>query len=258
MAKRTRSKSGSKPAATAKTTEGKPKRTAPSGDVTLALLAAVVAVWAGAPWLTPLLLTAPLAFYLARGSASDEDARYFLFRRWAITVLVTMMAATVFAPASALRAVPWGSEALTRIEAWMEGNAGAPLGTMYMLLAAVATLAGTVLSAGVVGVLVYSSVIALNAVYATILLSKGYNVILMAFVAVSPWQWCFLLGLFVLITPLSVFSRSRILSRDGSAFDWNEKRRTIMIGAALLVAAFLLRWVAAGPYTTLVRNWTVY
>jgi hypothetical protein len=258
MAKHSKAKPGRTAGQPKETRDRQPKRAAHSGDVSVAMLAVAVAVWARAPWLTPLLLTAPLAFYLARGAAADPEARYNLFRRWAITVLITTIAATAFAPMNAIRAVPWGDGAVTRIQAWMSGDAGPPLGALYMLVAGAAYLAGTALSAGIVGALVYSSVLALNAVYATILFSKGYNVLQIAFVAISPWQWCFLVGLFVLFTPLSMYSRQSVLARDGEPFSWDEKRRTMMVGAALLLAAFLLRFLLAGLYASLVRNWTVY
>lgn len=238
-------------------TEGKVKK-GQTGDVGLAIAAVVVAVWAGAPWLTPLVLTMPVAFFLARGAAADADARYHLFRRWSITVLVTFIAATAFAPPHAFHSVPWGAEAPARVDEWMAGNAGPPLGPIYMLVAGVAFLALTVASAGVLGALVFSSVLALNAVYATYLFSKSYNIVLMSFVAISPWQWCFLLGLIALWTPLSVYSRAHVLRRANDPFSWDPYRMRVFIGLGLFVVAFLVRLALAGVYEELVRQLTVY
>jgi hypothetical protein len=235
----------------------KPRSPKP-GDVGLTIAAVVVAVWAGAPWLTPLLLTVPVAFYLAKGTAADPDARYHLFRRWSITVVVTFIAATAFAPPHAFQCVPWGAEAPERVDAWMAGTAAPPLGPIYMLVAGVAFLALTVGSAGVLGALVFSSVLALNAVYATYLFSKSYNIVVMSFVAISPWQWCFMLGMVALWTPLSVYSRAQVLRREGNGFEWETYRTRVLVGLGLFVGAFLVRLALAGVYEALVRRLTVY
>jgi hypothetical protein len=236
-------------------TPGAPRRQ--KGDVELALLAVITAVWAGAAWLTPLLVTAPLAFFLAKGAAANPQDRERLFRRWSITVLVMFTAAAAFAPSRTLQSVPFSIDIPVRIDAWLAGDAGPPLGARYMFAVAVAYLVGTTLSAGVVGALVFSSVLAINGTYATCLVSKGYNVLQMALVAVSPWQWCFLVGMVVLFTPLSVFSRSRVLARDAEAFRWDDYRKRVYLGAGLIAAAFVLRFVIAGVYGTIVRGWTI-
>ena len=89
------------------------------------------------------------------------------------------------------------------------------------------------------------------------LVSRGYNIIQMAFVAISPWQWCFMVGLVALYTPLSVFSRSRILGRDGAPFNWDHYRARILTGAGLLLLAFILRFALAGLYAHITRAITL-
>ncbi len=255
MSKRSRAarKSPSPPAPVATP----PKRRRQPGDVELTLAAIFAALWAGAPWLTPLLLTAPLAFFLAKGTAAKARDRDILFRRWSVTILVMFVLAAAFAPSRTFQTVPFADGISLRIDAWLAGDAGPPLGARYMLVAAIAYLAGTTLSAGIVGALIFSSVLALNGAYATCLISKGYNVVQMALVAISPWQWCFLVGSVILFTPLSVFSRSRILARDGDPFRWDDYRKRVYLGAGLIATAFVLRFIIGSVYGALVRGWTI-
>jgi hypothetical protein len=237
--------------------EAQAKHPRETRDVALTLAVVVVAVWAEAEWLTPLLLAAPLAFYLAQGAAADPTARQTLVRRWSVTLFVMFMAATAFAPSHALESVPFGPGVPSRIDAWLDGTAAPLLGARYMLVAGLATLVLTVASAGIAGALVLATVLALNAATATILISRGYNVIQMAVVAVSPWQWCFVVGLVALYTPLSVYSRSRVLRRGGGPFVWEESRAQVLVGAGLLLLAFVLRFALGGVYTAVVRHWTI-
>jgi hypothetical protein len=234
-----------------------PQRPRETRDVALSMAAVVIAVWARAAWLTPLLLAAPFAFYLAKGAAADREARMILTRRWSITIFVTMMAATVFAPPQTLHAVPFAAGVPNHIDAWLHHGGAPPLGARFMLVAGLAALVFTVASAGIAGAIILAAILALNAASATILISRGYNIVQMAIVAVPPWQWCFMIGLIALMTPLSVFSRARILNREGAPFVWDENRTQILVGAGLVVLAFILRFALAGPYSALVRHWTL-
>lgn len=226
-------------------------------DVALTILAVCVSVWARSAWLSPLVLTAPLAFYLARGAAADIDSRDALARRWSITVFITTMAAAALATPFALDSTPFAAELPLRIEQWLAGDGGPVLGARYMLVAGLATLILTAASAGIVGAMVLASILTLNAVAASLLISRGYNIVQMAFVAVSPWQWCFMVGLIALYTPLSVLSRERVLSREGAPFVWQQHRKRVLVGAGLIILAFVLRVALATPYVALVRHWTM-
>lgn len=235
-----------------------PREDRQSADVLLTMAAIVVAVWAGAAWLTPLLITAPLAFYIARGAGRQVAVHDALFRRWSITVLVMSMVVTGFAPPEAFAAIPFASVVTERVATWLTHGGNPPLGAGFMALSAAAFVVLTAASTGVAGALVFSAVLALNGAYATYLISQGYNVIEMALVAISPWQWCFLAGLVALYTPLAAFSRARLRGGGGKSFDWTRHRTRLIVGAALLAAAFLLRLTIAGPYTSLVRYWTIF
>ena len=226
------------------------------GEVFITFLAVVVSVKVGVAWLTPAIVTVPFVLHLVRRPRSDD-----LFRRWALTILFTTAAATAFAPAHTFESVLQGHSAPRLIDAWMEGGADAPLGARFMLLTGLVYVLATLSSVGVAGALVYSTALSINAVYAVYLCSKGYNVAQMALVAISPWQWCFLGGLYVLFAPLSAFSRELVIRRPhspGAPESWKRHVRSLAIGAGLVAAAFLVRALAGGAYEALVRRWTVY
>jgi len=245
MTARERKRSKAKPAAAATPQSAATgRRRASAGNESLStFFAVVVAVMVKVAWLSPLIVAAP---YVAHRWKKRPSAA--TFRRWGITVLVTTALATVFAPRHAFDSVLFGHGVPQHVDAWMHGDAGAPLGARFMLVALAAYLAGTVASVGFGGVVVAAVVLAINAVTAVYLCASGYNVVQMAIVAVSPWQWCFLVGLWFLFEPLASLARQRTI-RD---------RRALVTGAVLVAAAFLVRFVAAGAYAALVRRWTTY
>jgi hypothetical protein len=224
-----------------------------SADVFATVVAVVVSVLVGVAWLTPVIVTAPYVLYLRRVPSTGG-----LFRRWAITVLVATAVAASFVPWHTFESVLMGHSMPHQTRLWMRGEAGPPLGARFMLVTGVLYAVAALAGAGVGGALVFSAALSINAVYAVNLTANGFNLVQVALVAIPPWQWCFLAGLYVLFEPLAAISRRRVIRRGSAGGAAGASTRTIAIGVGLVAVAVLLRLVATGAYTALVRRWTVF
>lgn len=227
------------------------------GVVLLTFAAVIVAVAVDMPWLTPLMAAGPAAFYLARYSPTrSDDEIAVIFLRWAVTVLLTTLFIEMFIPGRTLTSIPMGAGIPGRVSAWITSGGPPPLGVGLVAATAGVYIVLAVLSAGVFACVLLGWLLMLDAAFAAHLFTQAYNVFEVALVALPPWQWFLLVGLAWLFPPLRALSRATVLRRGGE-FHWSTWRRSLAVGAALVLAAILVAIAVAGPYRALVARWTV-
>ncbi|MDH3197125.1 MAG: hypothetical protein OEO21_02690 [Candidatus Krumholzibacteria bacterium] len=218
--------------------------------------AVVVSLALGVGALTPLLATAPFAYAAYRRSAFDATRARALAWRWSLALLLIMLAAAAFVLDRAWESVAFGSATLSGARAWLSGDATAPWSALGMLAAAAAFAAASLVSGGILGAVVLAGVVCAAAASASAVFENGSNILQSALIALAPWQWAFLLGLWLLFAPLAAFARARVLRRPGADFAMETHRRDLLWGAGLVLAAVLLRLTLAGGWSALARAWT--
>jgi len=225
--------------------------------VLLTIIAAVAAAAMGQWWLSPLLTVAPLVHLLATSGRRMKPERIDgLTLRWAATLLLTILIATAFLPGQTRESVLGGTGMDAHVRSWLQGTEGPAWGLLWLAVVPLVVAAATLVSDGVAGWLLYAVLASQLAIHASVVYERGTNLVLATLVALSPWQWALMAGLFLLIAPLRQRSFVRFLG-DAPAVDPEKTRRRLMIAGALFALALLLRLALSGLYTTLVGHWTV-
>ena len=205
-------------------------------------------MWAGVPWAAPLAAAAPLALELRRGGF---QLRTSMVTRWVVAIWVVGVVSIGLMGARAIGTVPFGPAGSEQTLGWLEGGAAAPPGPWSMLAASIgfavatATTRGLLGSAGLAGIVLWTAVAA-GGVYA-----RSHNVFEATAVALPAWTLLWVAGMTMILSPLSA---SRPWRRPRSA---GSPPRALIVGAALVAAAVLLRLALAGPYTELAQRLTM-
>jgi hypothetical protein len=225
--------------------------------VLFTIVATAVAAAIGQWWLSPLLLVAPMVhLFVTSGRTMKPDRLDGLTIRWAVTVLLTVLIATAFLPDQTRESVAGGAGMDASVRAWLEGTGGPAWGLLWLAVVPVVVAAATVVSDGMAGWLLYGMLTAQAAIHASVIYERGTNLVLSTLIALSPWQWAMMLGLFLLIRPMR--QRSFVHFPGEATTDDPEKtRRRLMIAGALIALSLVLRLALAGPYTKLAGLWTV-
>lgn len=240
--------------------ESRPKVTTETSRlVGLSIAAVVVAVVISFAPLTPLIVTAPLVPVLfKRSRTARHGAVTGMTVRWVISVFLTALVASAFVPDRVLDSFPYAVRSAENVRSWLTGlSSGSPAGYSYILGGMAAFVIASVVSAGVLGCVLWSIGLGTCAAAASYLYSQGINVVQITLVAVPPWQIAlFAAGLFAL-APAAAFSRRHVFRRGEDDLEWQPLRRHVYVAAGLFVLSLLLRLAVAGPYLALVRRWTI-
>lgn len=227
----------------------------PSPIVTWTVLAVIASVAVSYQWLTPILLSAPIAFLLAgRRNRIDYASTRALLLKWSLTVLIAYVVTCAFVPARAAAGAPFGSSISHSFEDWLGG--GAAWNVAWISTAAVVFVAMTTVSGGVLALPVFAALLSNAAVSAASIYAIGHNVIETSLVALSPWQWTMLAGSWVLITPLAIVAPARLRRHEIKPPE-SVVKRDLIVGFGLLAMALFLRLLASGVYETAVRRLSV-
>jgi hypothetical protein len=224
----------------------------------LTLLATVVSLVVEFPPLSPLILTAPAVRPLWRrirgGNHRDVTGAFW---RWALTVFLTILASSAFVRARVLDAFPFASQASEAMGEAIRGAGGAPVGfgELILGLTAFVLLAGG--SLGIAACVLMAVALGASAAAGAVLFTHGINVLLIALVACPPWQWAVLVAAVLLFVPAVVEGGSRFYGITAQDKDRRWMKRNAAVAAGLFLLALLLRLALAGPYLSLIRNWTV-
>jgi len=220
------------------------------------LAAVVVSLVLGVRAATPVLASLPFIQAVYRRAPFAPARARALAWRWSLALMLIMLASAAFVLDRAWEGVAFGSATLSGARAWLHGDAGAPWTTLDMLAIAVAYVVACVASGGLLGTVVLAGAVCAAAASASAVFEGGANILRSALIAVSPWQWAFLLGLWLLFAPLAALGRARVLRRPGAEFALPPHRRDLIWGTALVIAAIFARLVLAGGWSDLARAWT--
>lgn len=226
--------------------------------VGLGFLSVVLSVILSVQPLSVLLTAAPAVQPLRRRILAGDSAlvtRGLL--RWAVTVFLSVLLCAVFVRDRVLDSFPFASSTATAAQRMLDGQAGAPVGWLYLT----AGLAGfVILSAATTGIgALLLAAVALGAAagLTVVVFAQGTNILLMALVALPPWQWAMFAAAVLLFAPAGAEGARFLYKKD--TVDRNPERRKhrLYAAAGLFVLALLTRLALAGPWVSLVRTWTV-
>lgn len=234
---------------------GKPRETPPTTRIVIVTAAAVaLAVVIGWKWATLVIAPAPLIYYLVRPPRDKQIDRLAL--RWAASLLLLLLASAAFVGPRLSQSVLAGAGVYEQTLSWLAGAGSPPLGAGTVIIVFVAFVVAVVAAGAAAGSAVVAVAIGTAAVSGAVICSSGYNLLQIAVVAISPWQWALLAGLTLIlvaasaepIAPAEAPRRIRALVSD----------RRVLAGAALVAVALLLRVTVEPWYTALVHNWTIH
>jgi hypothetical protein len=216
------------------------------------VLAVLITAWFGVPLVLPLLAAAPWFWF--RWRLDTRAYRFATTLRWVLAVWITGAVALALAGERALRTIPFGTKSAAAAHAWLDGAGDAVPSLSAMLITAVVFAIAAVASRGVAGAVVLASALLVSDVHASAVLSRSWNVLSAAPMAVPIWSVLWLAGMTLLLDPLAAWGDRRVWRiRDASMVS----RRRLIIGAGLIVAGLLARLVLEGPLSDLVRRVTL-
>jgi hypothetical protein len=217
------------------------------------VLAVLVTAWLGVPLALPFVAAAP--WFLFRWRNDVRAHRIAPTLRWALAVWITGASALALAGDRALRTIPFGAESAAAANAWLDGTAGAVPALAAMAVSAVLFAGTAVLSRGVAGAVVLATALLISAVHTSAVLSRSWNVLLAAPMAVPIWSVLWLGGMIVLLSPLAAWGEERVwrIRRDTPV----ASRRRWIVGTSLIVVAILTRLILEHPLSELARRVTL-
>jgi hypothetical protein len=215
-------------------------------------LATLAVAWLGVPWTLPIAVAVPWILF-RRGSQSNRLGPTL---RWASAGWVTAVAVLCLAGARAVGTIPFGTEGASAARTWLEGSGGAVPSWVAIVVWTALFVVGAVSTRGLVGCLILASAILVSAVHASVIFAQSSNVLYASLVALPPWSLCWVLGMVLLLEPLSAWGDRhllRIRRDDAPRFS----RGRWVFGAGLVAAAVAARLLAAPFFSDLVRRVTL-
>lgn len=226
--------------------------------VGLSLAGVVLSIVISFPPLSPLLTTLPVVKpLLGRVRAKKYDAVTAVFVRWALTVYLTVLVSAAFVRDRMLASFPFAADAAGAVEQALAGSGGPPVGLVYIAVGLLAFAVLAAVSVGIAGCVLASVALGAAAASTAVLFTHGNNVLLIALVALPPWQWALLAAAAFSFAPAAAWGGWRLLRLVDEEPERTWLTRRALIVAGLFALALLLRLTLASPYLSLVRHWTV-
>jgi hypothetical protein len=226
--------------------------------VGLSLAGVLLSIVISFPPLSPFLSTLPVVKpLLGRVRAKKYDAATAVFVRWALTVYLTVLVSAAFVRDRMLASFPFAADAASAVEQALTGSGGPPAGPVYIVVGMLAFAVLGAVSVGIAGCLLTSVALGAAAASTAVLFTHGNNVLLIALVALPPWQWALLVAGAFSFAPAAAWGGWRLLRLVDEEPDRTWLTRRALIVAGLFVLALLLRLTLAFPYLSLVRHWTI-
>lgn len=220
------------------------------------IAAAVVAVVIGVAALTPLIIAAPMVFVALRTEVPGTNLRARLVR-WFLTAVLSIGVLSVFVGERAVASLPFSTAMSQQLTRWLAaGETGDPVSALILAGAFVVAVGGSLVSRGVIGVIVLGVGACAVALHATVVYGDAHNIIQITLVAITPWTLATTAALMIAI-PESAAASRKVLGGATGGPDWTQLRHPAMVCAGLIVVAVLLRLLVAAPYAALVRRWTL-
>ena len=228
--------------------------------VMLSAASVVLSTLVGVGFLTPLFhVAAILPFYYHAMKIGEYPWSFVLIIRWAGAIFVTTVALGVFVPARAAEAQLLGPATIAAMETWLADPQSAPPADFpYLLWGMAVFLIGSVISGGMVGLVVGSLAVGGAAVGALYLLEHGQNVVQILLTALPPWQWALFAGGACLLVPAARPFFDRFISHGTT----NQPAKPLIVfmyvGASCFLLSVVLRLSIADVWRQLVQGWTVF
>ena len=210
--------------------------------------------------LSPFLFTAAVfPFFYRALRRSDHRAGIVLVFRWGFALFVSLLVIGAFVPDRLGSALPFSADAVRTFESWIRGpQAPPPADIGYLLWGMLAFLAGSVVSGGLVGLVLAAAALGGAAFGAIFLFRHGLNLLQIALVALPVWQLSAFAAAALLIVPASVFVYARFFHAEKRIEEWQRLRRFMYAGAGFFALSILLRYATAGVWRSLLERWTVF
>jgi hypothetical protein len=224
---------------------------------TIASVAAATAI--GAAVLSPFLFTAAVfPFYYRALLRSDHRAGIVLVFRWGFALFVSLVVVGAFLPDRLGAALPFSSDAVGTIAAWIrDPQAPPPADIDYILWGMLAFLAASAASGGLAGFVVAAAAIGAAAFGAVFVFRHGLNLIQIALVALPVWQLSSFIAAAFFLVPASVLVFAKFFRVEVRIEEWQRLRRYMYAGAGFLALGILLRYATAGVWRSLIERWTI-
>ncbi|MFQ5510277.1 MAG: hypothetical protein ACE5EO_00355 [Candidatus Krumholzibacteriia bacterium] len=228
--------------------------------VVLTILSVIVSTAVGFKWLSPFLhVAAVFPSFGAAMRARRHRLALALAVRWAVAVFATTVVVGVFVPDQVGRSVVFAYASVTGISQWLNTpGAPPPADYAYLLWGIAVFLAGALLSGGAVAFVVASVALGNAAFGVLFLLKYAFNIVQIALVAIPPWQASILGAALLMLVPASLPFYERVVRTGPETSDRRVVRGLMYAGAVLVVASLLLRVAVAGPWHTVLREWTLF
>jgi hypothetical protein len=224
----------------------------------LTVLGTVLSVAIAFPPLSPLIVTAPVIQPLRRRVRAGERAAVSAaFWRWALTVFLTVLVSTAFVRDRVFSSFPFASQAAVAMEQAIAGAGSAPVGITHIVVGMVAFLGLATASLGIAACVLMAVALGTAAAAAAVLFTHGNNVLLISLVACPPWLWAAFAAATIGFAPAVAAGGIKWFRVGADMVDYEWLKRRAVIAGGLFLLAVLLRLIAAGPYLSLIRLWTV-
>ena len=227
--------------------------------VSLGFAAVVLSVALSFPPLSPLLLTAPVVKpFLRRLRAGKHGSATNALLRWALTIFFSILICAAFVKDRALSSFPFAQTAAESAGQMIAGSGSVPAGYMFIVAGLLAFVALSAASLGIGACLLFSITIGFAAGGAIALFANGNNLLLIALVALPPWQWAVLASALLLCVPAAAIGARKLYKMAVPEPDFASLKPRAVIAGVLVLLALLFRLALAGPWLSLVRSWTVF
>ena len=228
--------------------------------VILTITSVVLSTAIGLSWLSPVLQAAALFPFFATAMQGHHHHRSLaLTVRWAVVVFVTTVAVGVFVPDQVGQSVPFARLSTATITNWLGAtDAPPPADFRYLVWGIAFFLLATLVSGGLLGLLLTSVSLGNAAVGALFFFRYGFNVIQVSLVAVPLWHLSLIGAAVFMLVPASLPFFERLVKTERVAEDRQVLRNFMYTGGALLVASLILRLATADLWRNILREWTVF
>jgi hypothetical protein len=228
--------------------------------VILTISSVILSAAIGFRWLSPILhVAAVFPFFSAAMKRHKHHGSLALAVRWAAAVFVTTIVVGIFVPGRVGASVPFAQLTTAALANWVRfPDAPPPADYAYLLWGIVGFLLATLVSGGLLGFVLASVALGHAALGALFLFRYGENVIQITLVAVPLWQWGIIAAAIFMLVPTSLPFFQRYVRIKRVVEDRAVLRDFMYMGGALVIASLLLRVVTAGPWRTILREWTIF
>ena len=228
--------------------------------VVLTIVSVILSIAIGLSWLSPVLQVAALfPFFAAAMKGHHHHRSLALTVRWTGVVFATTVAVGVFVPDQVGQSVLFARLSTATITNWLGAtDAPPPADFRYLLWGIAVFLVATLLSGGLLGLLLTSITLGNAAVGALFFFRYGSNVIQISLVAVPLWHWGLIGAAVFMLVPASLPFFERLVKIERVAEDRRVLANFMYIGGAFLVTSMLLRLATADLWRNILREWTIF